>query len=423
MNAPTEQARPHPGDDDDEGRLRPGYVYVMSNQETGNSVTVFRRGIDGELTRLKTYVTGGLGIGRSYDLELASDPTVSQASLILSPDERFLFACDAGSNEVSCLRIVEDRLELVSRVPSGGIQPVSLTAHENLLYVANTGGLPPNNPPNPDATISGFTIAQDGKLTPIAESTRSLPGGPSAAPSQISFRPDGTQLVVTERQTNSIVVFPVDEYGRPGDPVVNQSNGPGPFTATFHGADVLLVTEVIGVNFTFGALSTYKVGRDGKLTVISGSVNTTELTSCWTVRSILDPDVEYIANAQSGTISGVRFNAQGQITPFPPDGHLVSTRDSHATQDLAISSDGRFLYCLVAGFDEKLADPRLPNTHVPGTPFSNRMSLAGFRVEASGSLTPLRGYGVADDPPTVIGPGLLKLQEGLAPGSEGLVAI
>ncbi|MFL6161769.1 MAG: lactonase family protein [Jatrophihabitantaceae bacterium] len=398
-----------------------GYVWVMSNQETGNSVTTFTRSYEGELTRKGTYVTGGLGAGKSYDLEAASDPLVSQGALILSDDKRFLFAVNAGSDEVSVLRIDGEALTAVDRVPSGGVRPVSLTTHGNLLYVVNAGGLPPNEPPAPDATISGWWVGEDGTLTPIEGSTKPLLGGSAAGPSQIQFSPDGRFLVTPERQTNIIDVFPVDANGVAGDPVKNISAGAGPFTATFTG-DVLLVCEIIGVNFTYGSASTYRINDDGTLTTISAAVNTTERTACWTVNGIIDPSVTYVANNQSGTISAFRFDENGAITSFPEDGHLASARENHLTQDLAISADGRFLFVLIGGYDEKLADPRLP-TYVPGTPYSNRMSLGAYRIEPNSSLTPLKGYAVVDDPPTQISLGLLKLQDGLAPGSEGMVAI
>ncbi|MFG2143968.1 lactonase family protein [Streptomyces sp. NPDC048696] len=409
----TELGSGHPGDNATPAAPpRGGFVYVMSNQETGNSVTVFARDIYGNLTRKGTYPTGGIGVGRSYDLEDASDPLVSQASLILSDDKRFLFCVDAGSSEVSSLAIEGDRLRHISRVPSGGARPVSLTVHGNLLYVVNAG----------DGAISGFTVGDDGTLTPVEGSLQYLVGGPAAGPSQISFTPDGTQLVATERQTNVIDVFPVDAYGRAGAPVRNDSHGPAPFTATFHG-DFLLVTEIIGGRNFLGSMSTYRVNRDGTLQVISGSVDTTEATTCWTANSTLDPSVIYAASAQSGTIAGYRISETGELTLFPPDGHIATSRDQHATQDMAITEDGLYLYVIVAGFDEKIADPRLPN-YAEGTPYSNKMTIAAWRIEASGGLTPLRGFGVQDDPPRVVSQGVLApSMGGLAPGSEGLVAI
>jgi 6-phosphogluconolactonase (cycloisomerase 2 family) len=298
---------------------------------------------------------------------------------------------------------------------------VTVALHGDLLYVANAGGLAPNTH-GPAATIAGFTVADDGELTPIHGSTTDLPGGPTAGPSQIQISPDGSELVVTERQKSMIDVFPLDDDGVPGAPVRTRSNGGGPFTATFRGQDILVSSEVVGYNFKYGGLTTYRVGADGSLQVITRSLNTTEFAACWTVDSILDPKVVYLVNAQSGTIAGVRIDENGKATLFPADGHLATTRDQKAGQDIALSLDGRYLYLLTVGFDEKLADPRLP-THVPGTPYTGKMSISAWRVEASGALTPLPGYGVQDDPPTVTAPGVIAPSlGGLPPGSEGMVA-
>jgi len=77
-----------------------------------------------------------------------------------------------------------------------------------------------------------------------------------------------------------------------------------------------------------------------------------------------------------------------------------------------VTDEGPFLYVLTAGFSE------VSETAV----LSNRMTLSALRIEAGGSLTPLPGFGNfdndldndgdADDVPV-----------GVAPGSEGLVAV
>lgn len=398
-----------------------GWVYVLSNQESGNSVIIFERDADGGLVRKGIVPTGGLGAGRGHDLEDASDALVSQGALIASPDRKFLFAVDAGSNEVSSLSVDGGKVELVSRVPSGGTRPVSVALHDDLLYVANAGGLAPNTN-GPSASVAGFKVDGEGKLTAIDGAVTNLPGGPMAAPSQVSFNPAGTKLVVTERQANKIDVFPIGEDGKLGTGVSNKSSGPGPFTATFRGKDTLVSSEVVGSNYKYGALSTYKLKDDNTLEVMTASLSTVELAACWTVDSLLDPNVLYLGNAQSGTISGIRFDKDGKASVFPDDGHLATTRDQKATQDMALSANGRYLYVLTVGFDEKLADPRLI-THVDGAQFSNKMSISAWRVEKSGALTPLPGYGVADDVPTVVTPGVVtESKGGLPPGSEGIVA-
>ncbi|MGH3818334.1 MAG: lactonase family protein, partial [Pseudonocardiaceae bacterium] len=202
-----------------------GTVYVLNNQDTGNSVTVFDRAADGGLTRIGTFPTGGLGAGNSITNQAAADPLNSQGALALSADQRFLFAVDAGSNEISVLAIQGTTLVPVDRVPSGGTRPTSVTVHQNLLYVVN----------NREGTIAGFTVAHDGKLFPLAGSTQTLIGGPNATPGQIQFTPDGTGLVVTEIRNNVIDVFPVGPDGRASAPVNNPSNGAGPFGFAFVG--------------------------------------------------------------------------------------------------------------------------------------------------------------------------------------------
>src|SRR5204862_917005 len=107
-------------------------------------------------------------------------------------------------------------LTLVDVVASGGIRPISLALHENLLYVLNEGGTP---------NITGFTIGDDGTLTPLAGSTQPLIGGTAADPAQVSFNHDGTLLVVTEKAGNRIDTYIVDENGLPSAPLDNPSNG------------------------------------------------------------------------------------------------------------------------------------------------------------------------------------------------------
>ena len=98
-----------------------------------------------------------------------------------------VLAVDAGSNEISVLSIGKDSLTLVDKVNSGGVRPISLTVHENFLYVLNEGGTP---------NITGFTVSDTGELTPLPGSTRPLTAGSAADPAEVSFNPDGSLLVV-----------------------------------------------------------------------------------------------------------------------------------------------------------------------------------------------------------------------------------
>ena len=72
-----------------------GAVYALTNAPTGNEVVVWDRADDGSLTPAGSYATGGLGSGAGLG---------SQGAIILSKDNRWLFAVNAGSNDISSFR-------------------------------------------------------------------------------------------------------------------------------------------------------------------------------------------------------------------------------------------------------------------------------------------------------------------------------
>jgi 6-phosphogluconolactonase len=202
-----------------------GDVYVMTNQSSGNSIIVFHRDSAGTLTSAGSFATGGNGAGTG------ADPLGSQGSLVLSEDQRLLFAVNAGSNSVSVFAVSGDQLRLLDTVGSSGVMPVSVTVKHDLVFVVNAGGIP---------NISGFTIdPETNRLLPLPGSTRNLPGGAAAAPAQVSFTPDGSVLVVTEKGTNQIDTFTLDE-GIPGPGVSFASNGIEPFGFAFGHDDITI---------------------------------------------------------------------------------------------------------------------------------------------------------------------------------------
>src|SRR5437762_808946 len=112
-----------------------GHVYVNDNTAGANTIGAFDRHADGTLTPQagSPFAAGGAGTGAGL---------ASQGALQISPDGRFLVAADAGSDQVSVLRIKPDgSLRLVSGgvVSSGGVLPVSVAIHGDLVYVANSG--------------------------------------------------------------------------------------------------------------------------------------------------------------------------------------------------------------------------------------------------------------------------------------------
>jgi 6-phosphogluconolactonase len=172
-------------------------VFVMGNAANKNEVLAFRRRSDGSLAHAGSFPTGGQGAGAGLG---------SQGSVVLDESGDWLFVVNAGSDEISAFEVMPDYLVLRDIVPSGGDRPVSITVHDDVLYVLNAGDA--NALPATPGSITGFTV-DDGSLIPIAGSTRSL-SADSVAPAQVGFSPDGTTLVVTERATQSLTSYAVD---------------------------------------------------------------------------------------------------------------------------------------------------------------------------------------------------------------------
>jgi len=146
----------------------------------------------------------------------------SQGALVLSDNGRWLFAVNAGSNEVSVIAADGNNLHLTDTVASGGEKPISLTSHGNWLYVLNAGD---------GGNITGFRLGRNGHLAPIPSSTQYLSNngaGDAPGPAQVAFRPDGRQLVVTEKGANQILTYDVRRSGQATAPVVNASEGMTP---------------------------------------------------------------------------------------------------------------------------------------------------------------------------------------------------
>ena len=295
-----------------------GAVYAMTNAATGNEVVIFDRDFEGMLTSAGSIATGGTGSGS------ALDPLGSQGALVLSEDGRWIVAVNAGSNEISVLRILRDGLALADKVDSGGVFPVSVTVYHNLVYVLNAGGSP---------NITGFRLSHIGKLIPLEKSTRSLGTGGFA---QVGFDPEGETLVVTDKADNKILVYSVSHDGLPGmTPVTSPSYGVTPFGFIFDQRGHLLVVEA-GTN----AVSSYKILPDDTLQVISGSVPNGQIAACW------------IAGNERGDVftDNPGTHSISAYTEMAGEGSLVLLNGVAGTGntplDLSITGNGRFLYAL-----------------------------------------------------------------------------
>ena len=102
--------------------LRAGGVYVLTNQ-VANSVAAFRRTAKGKLTPAGEFPTGGAGDPVPQGTDPATDPLASQGALIIGPGNRFLFAVNAGSNQISVMKIKKNELTmLISLIREASVQ-------------------------------------------------------------------------------------------------------------------------------------------------------------------------------------------------------------------------------------------------------------------------------------------------------------
>jgi 6-phosphogluconolactonase len=337
-----------------------GHVYVLNNNLSGsNSITVFNRDADGSLSLVGMVSIGGLG-----SLTAFADGT--QGSLILSREAELLFAADAGSNQISVLQVEDKHLSLAGVFSSGGAGPVSLTYRDGLLYVLNAA-----NASAASANVAGFHVDEDGALHPIAGATLPL-SAPHPNPAQIQIDPSGRFVLVTEKVTNLIDVYRVQEDGSLSGPTTFPSVGVYPFGMAFNPAQPreFIVDDGVGGPNSTGGATAYRL-TNGTVGLINGPVYDQQIAPCWMVIT-RDGHFAYTSDADSHTITGYAIAKDGTIILLNANGVTGSTPSDTFPIEEGLSRQSRFLYVL----DTRLLLP----TPGPAT-------LSGFRIHPDGSLT------------------------------------
>ena len=309
-----------------------GNVYVNDNTAGTNTIGAFDRHADGTLTPElgSPFPAGGAGTGAGL---------ASQGALQISPDRRFLVAVDAGSNQISVLRIARDgSLQLVPHgvVYSGGALPVSVAIHGHLVYVANAG--------TTDSNYTGFHLDYDGYLRPLAGSTVTLPSG--SQPGDVLFNGTGTKLVGTRVGTSEIDSFTVGYGGRLsaalGSPFPAQ--GLGPFGSQFRptNPNQLFVSNAHNGGSDTGTVSAFDDSINGTLTPVAGSPFADLQTApCW-VEISHDGRFLFAVNTGSGEISRYSIAPGGGLTLLGST--PVGNTGGVGAVDARLSPDGRTLY-------------------------------------------------------------------------------
>ena len=224
---------------------------------------------------------------------------------------------------------------------------------------------------NGTPSISGFRLA-GGKLTAIPASTRKLSSA-DADPAQIAFTADGTVLIVTERGTDTISSYPIDESGYAQGPATIKSSGQTPYGFGLTADGSLIVSEAFGGATGAAAASSYAVSGAGELALVSGSIGNTRSEVCW-VALTRDDRFAYVTNFGDGTVSCYEIAANGSLRLHEPVAGS-NRQGSKGLRDEAISGDGRHLYAIDA----------------------DAQKLFGWAVGQDGHLTPTGEFGGVPD--------------------------
>ena len=399
-----------------------GAIYALTNQhdpavqisasadapsepDRVNQVVAYSRSADGVLTEIGVYDTGGVGENIRAS---GANPLASQDPLIVSKDQRFVFAVNAGSESISSFVINDDftltpaSLDVSTSGATGAQNPVSLTVFEDILYVVNTGNFVdaegaeltvlPQDRNRVNASIIGFRIGDDGSLTEIPGSEVAEIGNNAGS---IEFNDTGEYLYITERRTNNIVSVTLTAEGIPleyDDGELRISEVPSiteqPFGTDLYPAEngtFLLVSEGNNGAPGLSALSSYQVEENGALTGISLSSGvegdplvTGHTFGCW-VEFVETPtgDFAYVSNTPDGVITSYAVGDEGGLTVLESTAGITDvvgddTQNGVGVLDAEITYP--FLYQVV----------------------NNDGRIAQFEIGADGSLQPMQDVEISN---------------------------
>ncbi|MEM9383683.1 MAG: hypothetical protein AAGA68_01370 [Pseudomonadota bacterium] len=364
-----------------------GAVYAMTNDFDTNSVVAYGRAEDGAITAIGEFATGGQGA--AFDGGEGLDPLISAYALLLTDDNEFLLAANAGSQTLTVFKVEEDfSLTVTDEVPVFGVGINSIAYSDGLVYVSiiDADGVF-DGEPDQEGGLLGFALTRRGNLVRVPGSARLLENRPSA----VRFSPDGEFLVVSSINagSNALASGSIDEIvsyrvqrngrlipiptGRATSTLPNNREGRNlPSAIGFDivsddGGQYVVVTEAREFdaqgnppafpNLQSGSVSTWRLNENGSfapvsLDVIAGNdFFDGELTTCW-IEFSADGNAFWVSNALPASLSSYSFD-NGEISLI----NVVEARGTPAENDdpfgttdgwidLDSSTDGRYVYQL-----------------------------------------------------------------------------
>jgi 6-phosphogluconolactonase (cycloisomerase 2 family) len=391
---------------------KPGHLYMQTN-EIENAIIHYERGATGALTEVERISTGGAGSGEFKPIsgqESAPNAFEGAASIIFTPDRRFLFTTNGGDNSVSTFRVSEDgRLSLVDVKPTGNpVEGRSGTA-KSLAFAPSTRTLFVLHSFGPDH-LRLMSVDAEGKLTARPErytintySKRNrvatmvvvspneelvLVGTTFDEPIALTgLYPDGSPILWVQRaggafhsiasnapDPDGLAVFPLQKDGSLGTARFYDAKGGSPFYIGFlhERPDTFVIAYAVGDGCSMGTIQKDGTVTIGPLVKIDTSAGVpSEL--CWLAVSPDDRTV-YATNFGYSNISSYHINGRGleiacdpACPRVPGDGTArgLNGTVTSGPADSWITSDGAFLYQI----------------------YGNASKLVGYATHPDGSLT------------------------------------
>ncbi len=396
-------------------------LYITSNniEDDKNAVIAYQRLSDGSVRPAGIFLMRGTGIDNDTNGKLG--PNDNDTPIVVSADQRWLFAVNGHTNTIAGFRIVSGGgLEHVqgSPFPSMGVGPVSLDISGDVLLVANRN----EDPYQLDALSGGafsnyasFRINDDGSLTFISkleltDGQKNTQVLVSSRDSRIVFGNDFQVDVDFDGEGSvsklfgpmaavrgGLRSFRLDDWGRLEPVTVTtlpETVEPAPEVPTVplgiwdHPSKNLLYVGLV----TRNQLGVYRYDDHGRLNFVTAVANSGQ-DICWVKTNAAGTRLYAVNNLpREGTdeastmtvfdISGTRAEAPVEIGRVALPMHLgtfVNNRASHQPNSTAfqfdLSPDEEFLYVIMQRVDQ---------TDANGSPDGNIIHT--IRLDSSGDM-------------------------------------
>ena len=382
-----------------------GHLYMQTN-EVRNAVVHYVRAADGTITEQERCPTGGSGSGLFKPIsgqESAPNAFEGARSVILSPDNRFLFTTNGGDNSVSSFAVGEDgRLTLVDAKRTGNVVPGRSGTAKSLAYDASTSTLYVLHAFGPDH-VRLMAVDSEGRLTARPERyTVNTEDKPNRVATMVALSPDAKFLVVGTTfdepakpnpdgspilwvsrngdaphsiasnlpDPDGLIVFPVNGHGALGEAMFQDGGGGSPWFPLFlnHRPDKFLIGYAVADGVSLATLDSDGGVSTGPVVRLDTSGGLpSEL--CWLS---ITPD--------DRTVFATNFG-YGYVTSYHLDGNVLTVAKDPACPK--VPGDGTF---------------RPLNGTLGSGPSDSWLSPDGaYLYQIYGNASKLVGYAVQDD--------------------------